>query len=78
MLKRVGSPDQPTRLWFAPAETMCPACGTIHLISPRTPADVLDQRRLRLACARCGKRFSVKRDLQIWPRLIPQHAPWDE
>ena len=78
MLKHVGSPDQPVRLWFAPAETMCPTCGTIHLISPETPAEVLDQRRLRMQCARCGTRFSVKRYLDVLPRLIPQRPQWDE
>ena len=78
MLTPMHSPDQPVRLWFEPFQTICPTCGTIHLIGPRTPPDVLDQRRRRLACARCGRRFSVKRDLQAWPRLIPQHAPWDE
>ena len=74
----ISPQDRHFRLCFEPCEIMCPRCGTIHLISPRTLPDVLDQRRLRLECDRCGTRFSVKRYLQIWPRLIPQHAPRDE
>ena len=72
MFKYAASPDQQPRLWFAPAETMCPTCGTIHLIGPQTPAEVLDQRRLRMQCARCGKRFSVKRSLEILRMRIPE------
>ena len=74
----ISPQDRHFRLCFEPCEIMCPRCGTIHLISPRTPPDVLDQLRLRMRCAHCGKCFSVRQDLEILPRLIPQRPHWDE